>query len=111
MVKALPVAIKLDGTMVLVIIGIGAAIYIYNKKEAIVSAINPADPQNVINQAVTKAVGQENIATAADYGFGAFDLLNPFASQERKNYAKLVYGIETQEEQAARILAEKNGSG
>lgn len=54
--------------------------------------VNPANPNNLINQAVTGVVGEGNMSTAGDYFFGAIDLLNPF--NESDEYAKKVWGIE-----------------
>lgn len=54
--------------------------------------VNPANPNNLINQAVTGVAGEKNMATAADYFFGGIDLLNPF--NESDEYAKKVWGIE-----------------
>lgn len=54
--------------------------------------VNPANPNNLINQAVTGVVGEKNMSAAGDYFFGAIDLLNPF--NESDEYAKKVWGIE-----------------
>lgn len=54
--------------------------------------VNPANPNNLVNKAVTKVVGEENVATAADKVFGLMDLLNPF--NESDAYAKIIWGID-----------------
>lgn len=54
--------------------------------------LNPADSENVVNKAVTDAVGEDRIATAADYIFGYYDLINPF--NESDAHAHSVYGID-----------------
>lgn len=58
----------------------------------VVPYVSPANPNNLINQAVTGVVGEKNMSTAADYFFGGIDLLNPF--NESDEYAKKVWGIE-----------------
>lgn len=53
--------------------------------------VNPANPNNLVNQAVTKVVGEKNVATAADKVFGLMDLMNPF--NESDAYAKIIWGL------------------
>ena len=85
------VAVKIDGAMVLAFMAAGFALYVYSKRKAVVKAINPADPENFVNRSVADVVGEENVANAADYVFGAIDLINPF--NESDTYAKQVYGF------------------
>lgn len=54
--------------------------------------VNPSNPNNLINQAATKVVGEKNMATAADKVFGLMDLLNPF--NESDAYAKIIWGVD-----------------
>lgn len=54
--------------------------------------INPASDKNLVNKAVTGIVGQENMATAGDYFFGAIDIINPW--NESDEYALQVYGLD-----------------
>jgi hypothetical protein len=58
---------------------------------AVAPYVNPANPNNLVNQAVTGVVGEENVATAADKVFGLMDLLNPF--NESDAYAKIIWGL------------------
>lgn len=55
------------------------------------SKINPASTNNVVYQGVNKVVGEQKVATASDYIFGAIDLINPFNKSD--DYAKTVYGM------------------
>lgn len=72
------------------VLGVGATAAKAAKEVA--PYVNPANPNNLVNQAVTGAVGEKNMAKAGDYFFGAIDLINPF--NESDEYAKKVWGIE-----------------
>lgn len=61
--------------------------------DQIAAALNPASPDNLVYKGTNSVLGEENVGTAADYFFGGIDLLNPWADDERKRYAKQVYGI------------------
>lgn len=87
------VSVHIDGTMVLIgLVLVGGAV-LYFKRKAVVDAVNPLSDQNVAYKAANAAIGEQNFATIGDYYFGALSLLNPFASDTAKNYAKQVYGI------------------
>ncbi len=58
----------------------------------VVPYVNPANPNNLVNQAVTRTVGEDNLAAGADYFFAGIDLINPFNKSD--DYAKKVWGIE-----------------
>lgn len=53
--------------------------------------VNPASDKNVVYTGVTKVAGEQNVAKAGDYFFGALDLINPFNDDD--SYAKSVWGI------------------
>lgn len=72
--------------------GITPAVQAASAAKKVEPYVNPANPNNLINQAVTGAVGDKNMAAAGDYFFGAIDLLNPF--NESDEYAQKVWGIE-----------------
>ncbi|WP_406827713.1 hypothetical protein [Microbulbifer sp. ARAS458-1] len=88
------VSIKVDGLMVLTGAAVVGAGLIYWQGKKALSAVNPSDPNNVINRAVTDAVGEDRISNVANHIFGAVDLVNPWAPDYRKDYAKQIYGIE-----------------
>lgn len=56
-----------------------------------INKVNPASSENIINQAAEHVIGEENLATAADYFFGAIDLINPWNDSDE--YARSVYGL------------------
>ena len=87
----LPVSLKIDGTFVLAVGALVGGYLLYSSRGKIIDAINPASQDNVVYKGVNAAVGEENVATGADYLFGAIDLINPFADPARKAYAKQVY--------------------
>lgn len=82
---------RIDGIMILVLLVAAALVWIWTQRKDVISAINPADSNNLVNRGVTAVVGEENIASAADYVFGAIDLLNPW--NESDTYARQVYGL------------------
>lgn len=83
--------VQIDGlTVVAGLAVIGAGLVYWQGRRAL-AAVNPADPDNVINAAVTDAVGEERISSVADHIFGAWDLLNPLAPEYRRDYAKQVW--------------------
>lgn len=59
-------------------------IYLYNKRNSIVSAINPADSNNLANQAVSSIVSQ---ATGKDETLGGwlYDLTHPEVARSLQN--------------------------
>ena len=74
------------GIIALAALGIGVVWYVKNKAGAVVTAVNPANPNNVINTAAKNLVGEQRLANATDRAFAAVDLMNPF--NESDQYAK-----------------------
>lgn len=70
-----------------------------------VDNFNPASDKNLINQGVTKVVGQDKMATAGDYFFGLIDLVNPW--NESDAYARKVYGVDEDQ----RVINNNNAEG
>ncbi len=78
------------GALVLV----GGIYAVYRVKKGALAGlnkINPANHENIVNQAVESVVGEDNIATGADYVFGLVDLINPF--NESDAHAERVFGL------------------
>lgn len=73
--------------------------YLKRRAGALVDAVNPANPDNVINQGFQSAVGEQNAATFFDHFFGLADLLDPFKSTQEKTYARQVWGIDADYQQ------------
>lgn len=90
---ASPVSFRIDGLTIALVAGGLLAYYLY--KQDFLNKINPASSENVVYQGLNKVVGEENVASGADYFFGAIDLINPFADSTRKEYAKQVYGLKS----------------
>jgi hypothetical protein len=83
-----------------ILAAVGGAVYVgYRVYRAspsldqVASAVNPASPDNLIYKGTNSVLGEGVVGSAADYVFGGFDLLNPWAEPERKAYAKSVFGI------------------
>lgn len=92
------VGVQIDGTMVLVGVAALGAAYLYYKKrvvaEVVTVGLNPTNRENYINQAVTSAVGVDNLATYNDHLFGVIVNYTPwalFASDAQKSYGKKVW--------------------
>ena len=86
------VQFRIDGIGLAVIAIVGLVGLAWVKREDLKKWFNPASDENLAYQAVSGIVGEENLATAGDYFFGAVDLLNPF--NESDDYARKVYGID-----------------
>lgn len=72
--------------------GGGSAIsFVWEGAKSVVPYVNPTNPDNVVNKAVTSVVGEKNMSTAGDRLFGLIDLINPF--NEDDTYAETVWGI------------------
>ncbi len=91
----------LNNKQFITVLVIGAAgLYVLSRKAGdVVTAINPMNHDNVFNQAAIgfgEAVTGNPQATQGffDHLYGGADLLNPFAPDYRKQYAKKVWGLE-----------------
>lgn len=72
----------------------GALVYLYYKnKENLGNALNPASSENVVYSGLENTLGQDTVAEAGDSIFGFVDLINPWAPEYRRNYARQVYGL------------------
>lgn len=78
--------------MVVALLAVGAAAYLYLRRNAIIDSVNPASRENVVYRGVNTAFGEVPVATATDYVFGAIDLVNPFNDSDA--YARRVYNLE-----------------
>ena len=92
------VSVRIDGLLVAVV---GAGVLL-----AVIAAqrqrFNPANPNNVVNQALIGAVGEEAVASGGDYFFAAVDLINPF--NESDDYALQVFGLQQPTETGNLVL-------
>lgn len=83
--------IGLGGTGVLALAALAvlgfAAWYIYSKRAAILSSVNPADANNLANQAVTKLV-TETTGREETLGGLIADWFNPAAREVNQLYSK-----------------------
>lgn len=84
-----------------ILLGIGAlgAYVLYRGAGQVAQAINPVNPDNVFNQAAEnlgEAITGDPNATGDlfDHIYGGLDLVNPWAPDYRKAYAKQVWGID-----------------
>lgn len=78
-------------------VGVTAAaglFYLHHKRKKLIDSVNPASPNNLINQGAQTVIGKENLQNGFDQVFARIDLLNPFATPERKRFAR---GILNQE--------------
>ena len=67
-----------------------AGFVVYQKGETLITEkLNPASPENIVYQAVKG----DTLDTLADYYFGLFDLMNPWAPDYRRQYARQVWGL------------------
>ena len=96
------VRVRVDGIMVVAGVGLAAAYYVYSNrqkiKDFVAKDLNPASQENLVFEGTQAVVGEENLQDAADYFFGAIDLINPFAPDYRKRYAREVYGMDNNEQ-------------
>ena len=77
-----------SGIIALAAIGIGVVWYVKNKAGGAISAINPANPNNVIHKTVENAVGADKLQSVSEKYFAFNDLLNPW--NESDDYAREV---------------------
>lgn len=64
------------------VVGVLGALYLKRKAEQVVKALNPVNPDNIINQQVIAIAGQDRINAVADLVFGGAELLNPFDTDD-----------------------------
>lgn len=67
--------------------------YLRRKAGSALNAINPANNENIFIEGLESAVGEDTVATVGDYLFGGIALVNPWADDTSKNYARGVYGL------------------
>lgn len=80
----------------ILVIGAAGAYFISQKTT---QAIDPTNPDNIFNQGAInlgEAITGDPNATGVlfDHIYGALDLVNPFAPDYRKDYARQVWGLE-----------------
>lgn len=82
----------LSNTQFFIVLGLGAAgVYAArNKAGAVVGTVNPASPDNLVNQAAQSVVGVDRLQNGFDKLFATVDRWNPLASESRKRYAEQV---------------------
>lgn len=89
--------VNVSGGAVLAVAGVGvalgAAFFLRNKAAAVGAALNPANPENIVNKAVSSVAiqGGHNGYSYDDHLFAAMDLLNPW--NESDIYAEQVWGV------------------
>lgn len=84
------VAVKVDGVMVAAGAAVAVGTLVWLNRADLLAKVNPASQENVVWQSVNEAAGADNVATVADYVFGAVDLMSPW--NESDYYATQVYG-------------------
>lgn len=71
------VNVKIDGVMVLTVVAIGAATFVYFKRgaiiETVVEAIDPTSQENLINQGAEEIIGVDNLQTVLTPLFELYD--------------------------------------
>lgn len=76
-----------------VVLVAGGLWYLSRKAGSVVNAVNPLNNDNIFIEGVESLAGEENVATFGDYLFGGIALVNPWADETSKNYARDVYGV------------------
>ncbi len=91
----------LNNKQIITVLVIGAAgAYILSQKASkAAQAINPVNDENIFNQGAIglgEAITGDPNATSSLFShiYGGLDLLNPFAPDYRKEYARQVWGFE-----------------
>jgi len=71
--------IRIDGTMVLAVLAIAGAGYLYYKRKKIVEAVDPTSQKNLANQAFNKATGSyfASKTGVADETYGTYCASHP----------------------------------
>ena len=90
----------LNNKQFFVLLGVGAlGVYVISRKASdVADALNPVSQDNIFNQAANElgeAITGNPNATGSffDHIYGGLDLLNPWAPDNRKQYAKQVWGL------------------
>lgn len=86
------VNVRVDGLMVIAGLAVAGAGYVYLKRNAITDAVNPASSENLVYKGLGGGTGG-TLDTTANHVFGAVDLINPWAPDYRKDYARKVWGL------------------
>jgi len=91
-------SVQIDGVFLLILLAVGAGAYGWFKREAIGKAlnkINPASDENIAFVAVSENSirGGQGGYSYDDHFFAIGSLLNPFAGETNKQYAKKVWGL------------------
>lgn len=86
------VNVRVDGLMVLAGLAVAGAGYAYFKRKDIANAVNPASSENLVYKGLGGGTGGA-LDTTANHVFGAVDLINPWAPDYRKVYARKVWGL------------------
>lgn len=80
--------------LVVLLVIAGGAWYLRKRGAAVIEAVNPFNNENIVINSVESAVGEDRVAVIGDYIFGGIALLNPWADDTSKNYARNVYGLD-----------------
>ena len=64
------------------VVAVLGALYVKRKAGQAAEALNPVNPDNIINQQVVAVVGQDRLTTLGDLVFGGAELLNPFDTDD-----------------------------
>ena len=67
------IGVKIDGVMLLTVLALGAGVYLYTKRGAVVASVDPTNQDNLINQAAEGLVGTDNLQTALTPAFRFYD--------------------------------------
>lgn len=87
----------MTNSQLLILLGAGALAVVVagDKLGDALNAINPANNDNIFRRgqvaATDSLIGQDNRIAVEDTIFGALDLLNPWAPEERKRFARQVF--------------------
>ncbi|WP_444957748.1 hypothetical protein [Microbulbifer sp. ZKSA002] len=86
------VKVRIDGIMLLVLLALALVAWLWFKRKEIARAVDPTNPDNVINQAAQDIVGEDRLQSGFEKAFAFWDLINPF--NESDHYARQVWGLD-----------------
>lgn len=73
---------------------VGVAVWLLRRRAGeLISAVSPLNNENIFIEGLETVAGEDAVATIGDYLFGGIALLNPWADDTSKNYARDVYGV------------------